>query len=305
MEDELKEYINLVVLIKLFCYKEEIKQKINYQKKDAKLYKKIYTNVAFIKKNVINKYKEIFQYKILCNALRKNNTKILDNIKDYNKIINYENLNDYTLKQIINQLDKNLINKIKNINEPVFLDSINKEFNIKWNFHSISFDNKENKITLKYLDDFEIINFDIYHLLLEQKIDLYRIPFGAYILGYKKLFISFKDSSEIIFQICYIDKKGNYKAEYLFDRYNFVDSNSLLNNINLIGINKLIEQFKRDQVINFISFDNNNFPCYKIINENGKVGQKNNIVSQFSKVKSSVEIDDKNLTQNNFFIQIS
>lgn len=281
MEDKLEENINLVILIKLFCYQEEIKQKINFQKKDAMIYKEIYTNVAFIKKNVISKYKEIFQYKMLCSALRKNNLKILNDIKDRNKIINYKKLNDFILLEIINQLDKNLINKIKNINERVLLDAIQKEDNIKWNYQSISFDNGQNEITVKYLNDFEIINFDIYHLLIKQKLDLIRIPFGAYILGYKKLFISFKSSDEVIFQICIIDKNGNYKAEYLFDRYDFFNSKDLLNNIYLIGINKLIEQFKKDLVINFFSFDNLNFPCYKIINENGKVKQNNYIFSQF------------------------
>ena len=154
MEDKLVEYTNLVILIKLFCYQEEIKQKVNFLKEDAKIYKTIYKNVAFIKKNLINKYKEIFQYKMLCHSLTKNNSKILNKIKDRNKIINYEKINDFILIEIIKQLDKNLINKIKNISENVLLEAIQKEDKIEWNYKSISFDNDQNKITLKYLDDF-------------------------------------------------------------------------------------------------------------------------------------------------------
>jgi len=102
---------DIKILIKLFCFQEEIIQKCssNYTSNhDNKNHK---NDVFLIKKETITKYKNHFNYNALYNFL-KDETNILDIIKE-NGIINYQRLNDSIISSVYKIIPENIINKIE------------------------------------------------------------------------------------------------------------------------------------------------------------------------------------------------
>ena len=147
--------VHLNQLIKIFYFKEEIINNINSQHN----FNNNYNSIILINKIIINKYKNYFNYNVLYQFL-----------KNYGKIRNipYESLNNI-FQDIINYLDKENNNYLKEI--IVKHNNMNTELNL--NQYLLDF--KTNYINinsgpLKYIDDFEIINNDIYNFFIKNKL---------------------------------------------------------------------------------------------------------------------------------------
>ena len=101
----------LSILIKLFYHKEEIISKTKEKTTH------IDTNIIFIKKSFLDRYKKFFEYKKISSFLEKNK-KYSDIIKvnnkiDFSKLNNLLNIFKEHNKNIVEMIEKKDINKIK------------------------------------------------------------------------------------------------------------------------------------------------------------------------------------------------
>ena len=120
---------NIEILLRLYCFEEEIKGKIkNYEK-----YKKENKVGIPINKEFIEEYKKHLEYKNFINKLidYKKNKDILNCLKDENGIINHDKLdknnNLLTIIQTLKKTNTQLVEKINNTD----LKSINFKNGIK------------------------------------------------------------------------------------------------------------------------------------------------------------------------------
>ena len=117
MKNKNKIVINrdIKILLTLFCFQEEIYQKISLSNYETPKNLKIEDNsIVFIKNSLMGKYKKFFNYEILYKFL-KSKTNILDCIKE-NNIINTEKLKSRKiLKEIISQLPDDYNNHIHHL----------------------------------------------------------------------------------------------------------------------------------------------------------------------------------------------
>ena len=108
-----EKHLNIIILIRMFCFQEMMYQKINLQyNKDDKESKNIGDEIIILKKNEMKIYKDFFQYQKLCDELRKKDYQLLKSIKDKNNIINYNKLDDTILLNIIENLPQKLVDTI-------------------------------------------------------------------------------------------------------------------------------------------------------------------------------------------------
>ena len=140
---------DIKILLTLFCFQEEIYQKISLSNYETPRNSKIEDNSAvFIKKSIMEKYKKFYNYEILYKFL-KSKTNILDCIKE-NNIINTEKLKDKEiLDKIASQLPIDFNNKIINIdknNKNKLIEEIENENKKEWNYKMIKYEN--NKLCL-------------------------------------------------------------------------------------------------------------------------------------------------------------
>jgi hypothetical protein len=189
-----KKYINtnsdIKILLTLFCFQEEIYQKISIKNYETpKNSKDKDYSVYIIKKSVMEKYKEFYNYEILYNFL-KNKKSILDCIKD-NNIIDLDKLkNKEILDKITLQLPDNFMNSIDNNdknNKNKLIEEIENENKKEWNYKMIKYE--DNKLCLKFINDFEIINNELYLYLEGQGIKLSKFLLGNYIIENQKILL--------------------------------------------------------------------------------------------------------------------
>ena len=194
-ENENNNIMYIKQLIKIFYFNK----KINEQIKSNKNTLSNNNNIYLINKNIINKYKEFFNYNHLCNILN-NNPKlkeikydILENnfpkiIEEIKKETQY--FNKINLKQLSLELNDNILNK--------------EEININAKFY-------------EYYIDFEIINEDINTFFIQNNIIKKEQNItGIYIAGNNKIFINFIIKYDIIYEICSLDS-NNFEIEYLIE----------------------------------------------------------------------------------------
>ena len=99
--------LNLSILIKLFCFKEDIIGKSHG------VYPLIFTDIFFVKKNILEKYKKFLHFEEISSYLKKHYN-ILDYIKvRVNQRIDYTKLTDSALSHIIINIKKDLYKKIE------------------------------------------------------------------------------------------------------------------------------------------------------------------------------------------------
>ena len=253
-------YDNLAILIKIFCFQEELIQTVNSANNNKQVSKK-YENIFFVSKNIMKIYKDFFKYKSLCENLKKNN------------IINYNMLNDSNISIIISQLPKELINKIekKNINE---LDNkIKENSKDEWKYKYVLYEEPK-YIKLKIIEDFEIINFDIINLL-NKYIDKKNFLLGTIILGNKYIFTSIKDFNLLGHEISNLDINGNLAINYLFDPNEIDDTKIFLDYLDKYGLNNIIEKINKNKDINHVIFNDDIFTIYKV--DEKKIKKKEDI----------------------------
>jgi len=247
------------ILIKIFCFQEEIIQKNNTNYVTSSNANKNDINIVLIKKNTITKYKNYFSYNTLYNFL-KNKTNILDNIKE-NKIINYKKLNDSIISNVYKEIPKNYINIIENIDKKKLLDELSEE---EWNYKVIKYKTSDGqKLELLYIDDFEIINVDLFQLISnEQNIKFKNILLGKIIFGNQKIFISINHFDANIFEIGQLDENGNFNVEYLFNQKDIDDLENFILNLLKLGIEQLLIIVN---AVHEISFNDKKIKCYKVV----------------------------------------
>jgi len=252
---------NEKILLTLFCFQEEI-----YQKNTSKTYEtpknlkgKDYSFYV-LEKSIMEKIKKFYNYEILYNFL-KSKKNILNCIKD-NNIIDTEKLkNKDILNEIISQLPNDFINKINNIDnndKNKLIEEIENENKKEWNYKMIKYE--DNKLHLKFINEFEIISNELYIYLEGQNFKLSKLLLGNYIIGNQKIFIILKGSGEIFYEIGKIEENGIFNIEYLFNPKEIDNSTSFYNNLIKFGL-KLAGKSKE---INDISFYNKQYKLYKV-----------------------------------------
>jgi len=168
-------------LIRIFCFQEEL-QNLFFELSKKNEIKKAY---YLVNSNIILEYKKYFDYDILYNYL-KNNHEILIEIIDKNNNINYSKLlDDKIIDSIINKLDIQYINKVKEKNSykgPLFN---NEDYKVN---EKIVNENKR----IKYISDFAIINYDIlFYFLQTNIIEEKKFIYANFLFGNNRIFISF------------------------------------------------------------------------------------------------------------------
>ena len=288
-------------LIRIFCFQEEL-QKLFFESSKQNEIKKAY---YLVNSNIILEYKKYYDYDILYNYL-KNNHDILNEITDKKNNINYSKLlEDKIMDSIINKLDIQHINKVKekiSYKGPLFN---NEDFKIN---------EVENK-RIKYISDFAIINYDIlFYFLQTNIIEEEKFIYANFLFGNNRILISFKNNNNIFNEIGILDENQNFIIEYLFetqikDIYKKITENNSNNFLSMVFVNQKGDftfDFKtdKDKNNNNQNKDFNNIKFYKIQNiEN--IEKRNNEIKQKEKEKEKINSNsnhNKNETENKQFI---
>jgi len=219
-------------LIHLYLLDKKIKHPVEIPKmKNNKIY--------FIQKKIVDIYKDLYRYNDIINFLE-NDKNILNN----NIELNEDNILDIIPKDIKHVLEK--------INEESFLKDLAREYkynNNIWKYKNLKLENFQ---SIKYIDDFEIIDRDLKEFFKEQK---FKVLKGKYIIGAKGIFIYIRipvdNKSELsIFEIGNFDENGDFNIKYLLDQNEIDNPSKLIDALIDKGIdsifNELISQEKKD-----------------------------------------------------------
>ena len=203
---------NIEILIRLYCFQEEIKGKIkNYDK-----YKADYLGII-VNKDFIEEYKKLLDYKTFINKLinNKKNKHLFDSLKDENGIINHEKLdeNNYLLS-IIDSFKKTNIQLVEKINEMDLNQNMkNKSSQIKCKI-------LEN-VQLFLVDEFEMINHKLLDVISKQLSIKSNSGLCKFIIDkdylYFHIYITDNKDHHIISGLGKFDKNyNNFQMKYIF-----------------------------------------------------------------------------------------
>ena len=195
-------------LIHLYLLDKKIKHPAEIPNmKDNKIY--------FIHKKILDRYKDLYRYNDIINFLENDKNILYNNIE-----LNQDNILDTIPKDIKHNFEK--------INEESFLKDLAREYkyNNMWKYKNLKFGDFQ---SIKYLDDFEIIDHDLKKFFKEQK---FKVLKGKYVIGTKGIFIYIRipleNKSELsIFEIGNFDENGDFNIQYLLDQ-NEIDNPSKL-----------------------------------------------------------------------------
>ena len=236
--DDNKENQNLIQLIKLFYFKKYIINEITETKKKYET-----KEIILIKKDIINKYLESYDY-----------NKLFDYLSKSLKVFNYK---------ILQNNQETIIEQIKNN-----LKDYYEEMNLKENVsNSFNFNGKEYELkqtaytyknkTLMLIDDFDIIDNNIYSFFVNNNIiKLNQGIKGECIAGEGQLLLSYKINGINYFQIViYNDKDDCFMAKYIIEE-SYSVHNKIIDYIKNYGI-KIFLSYKNKEKILF-----GNYSCY-------------------------------------------
>lgn len=241
----------LKTLIQIFCFQEELKQKIKlpFQENNINSY-----SINIISKNAIKNYKEYYHYKELCIYL-KSDISILKPIEEENNLINHNLLNDDIILDMVRHLPKEYIELI-----------LEKELLKKYRKSSknINSNNSNRNSSPKYLTNFEIINF--YQLNAFKSLDFreeYKYYPGECYICDGKIVVIIQDNDIYYYQIGYIDNNDNIITEYYIDA-NCTFDHKLFSNIFIsTSIVSFLKKVYKDKNNNSFNLNNNqNLICY-------------------------------------------
>ena len=225
----------LEILFRIFCFQEELKEKIKNKKND-----KIQLGIL-LDKELMRKIKMNYEYETFVNLIKK--SKLYNNFKDKKAIINSEQLDnaDFLLK-IMKEFIYENPNFISNINDKVInADEINNK--------KIKIYKKKDKINLYYVENFEIVNIKIFELLTKQfDIKNYQINCHYFIGKNNYFFLHIyigMQSIPIITQISKFDN-NDFQVEYIIN-FNNNSCNPLLLHLKEKGIDDLINYFNKNK----------------------------------------------------------
>jgi len=271
---------NLKIIIRLFYYYKELKEKENDSFQELTDEKK--ETVYLINKSWIEKLQNFFEYKELEEYLIDD-----DNNKNSPELIDQNNIfiSDVSINKIINKLPNKYLNKIKNKN----LKDFNKKID-KFNYEKKKLITKKEK---RFLNNIQIINNKIYTQLNDLKYELEDsiIECHLYFIGNKKLLLLFKSQigSEIFDEIGFINKENKFIPEYLFD---YEEKNISLEILNDFFSKKFVSFCLDSQKVNEELIYKNNLTfgfCYKINIPKLNDDSKNNFVNQLLNDSSKAE----------------
>ena len=151
---------NLKILINLYICNEQLKIFIESGNEDPHKY-------YLINKNWLQDYKSYYEFDKIINDV-KTNSIIKNMIKDMkeNKNIFNSSINDKILETIVNYMDDKIKNKLNKKDDNKFINYYSEEPNNE-DFDYIDVHN--NKNTLKYYNNFELVSENIYSALFFQK----------------------------------------------------------------------------------------------------------------------------------------
>ena len=272
---------NIKIIIKIICFQEMIYQRANLKNEKVPL-KYINDEIIVVRKNVMKIIKDFFDYEALIKIIKKDDFKILNPIKDNNKLINYDKINDDSLKEILNHLPEKFIypQKKKNIEE--LFDKMEEENEKELKTYKYIKFEKPKEVKLALLDDFEIINIDIYHYFKNRDNNLNPLfIFGNIIIENKYMFILIKHINNLRYEIGKYNENKTFKIEYILNKNNIGDSKIFLEFIKEKGINYFINNFnfkKNKEDIYYLNYNNEIIACYKVDTKNIKIkpNKKNN-----------------------------
>ena len=238
-----KKVENIEILLRLYCFQEEIKGKINNYDK----YKMDYFGII-ADKDFIEEYKKLLDYKTFINKFidDKKNKQLFKFLKDENGIINHDKLDEKNQLLII-------INEFKKAHPQSFEKINNIKLN-KQNFKTESFQIKCKKMgdtELSLLDEFELINIKIFELIKKQFSFDFNSDFCKFFLGkdytYFHIYLTNIEDTKIISEIGkYENKSNSFKMEYIINCNNLKDNlgNEFFTHIKQIGPDAVINTFK-------------------------------------------------------------
>ena len=234
---------SIKILIKIFIYNQELKDKSN------SVFKKIEKNnkdVIYLLNNLwLEKFQSLFEYKELENHLK--NIFIKDKTK-----INYN-----SIEEIFSNLPYGYINKIKN-KDIAMLNNRIKGIELE------KYVDKENHQEFLYFNNFQIINSIICNELINLKCTFEKIvQVELFYVGNKKIFLKFNEPLNICLdEIGFINEKNIFMPEFLLEnkKISFENLNIFFKSFNIS---------KRDKTFQYSSEDNSiSFWCYSLNNNN-------------------------------------
>ena len=253
--DDNEENQHLIQLIKIYYFKKYIINempgiKIKYETKE----------IILIKKDIINKYLKSYNY-----------TKLSDYLSKTFESINYKNLenNLVTLLKIIKRDLKDYYDEL-NLKEDLAnsFNFIGNEYELKQKPYTY----KEK--TLKYIDDFDIIDKDIFSFFVNYNIiKENQVIKGEYISDEGQIFLAYCYNGVNNFQIISLNNnKDDFISEYIIECENSI-SNIIINIIKSKGI----KSFLQNKIGDKISLANIYCYCYPIkTTSNNKFENKDN-----------------------------
>ena len=251
------------ILFQIYCFQKEIYEKNNSDFETPKNSQSSEYSIFYIKKSVMKKYKKLFDYEYFCKIIEKSN--VLDMLKD-NGYLNYKNAyNDIVLNNLFKYLDNfpNYINKIKTLNKNEIIRILNEKDKKKWENKFVTFQKDNIKEEIKLINEFEIINEDIYNLFLKnQNFDILK---GNYFFGGKKMIILIINKNDAKCLIGNLTSDG-FKSKYLVD-LDSIDKISLqefFDNLIKFGIGNILKGIDKTKEVNKISIDGKQLILYKI-----------------------------------------
>ena len=261
----------LKTLIQIFCFQEELKQKIKlpFQENNINSY-----SVNIINKNAIKNYKEYYHYKELCSYL-KSDISIFKPIEEENNLINHNLLNDDIILDMVRHLPKEFIELImeKELLKKYKTNSINRNSN-----------NTNRNFSPKYLTNFEIINFHQLNAFKSLNFgeDCKYYPGECYICD-EKIVVIIQDNDIYYYQIGYIDNNDNIITEYYIDATCTFDPKLFSNIFISKSITSFLKDVYKDKKNNSFNLNNNQnlvFYCHKIGYDENDANKKETYILQ-------------------------
>ena len=249
VSDSFDENPNLLTLIKIFYFRKFLRSQII---KEHKITNKN-NPIVLVKKAIINKYIEQFDYKILYDFLSKNFAYV-----NYNNLSNNFGIIIKYIKENLTQYYKEFMKK-----ENLLNFNTNEYYLIP---QSVYYDLKP----LTYISDFEIIDDDIFSFFLENKmVQNFQKIKGEYLAEEGKILLNYNFNSSSFYEIGVFDiSNENFIPQYILEESSS-HSKKIMEKFHFSGIKKLLTNVKDNKIqyeYNFICH------CYDI----RKIEVKNN-----------------------------
>ena len=249
------EFPNIIQLAKIINFRNLLIKEMRFSNKND--------SIILIKKEIINKYISYLKYEKIFKILEKD-LGFVDNEsfgKKIDEIINNLKINNVQLYEEIKQREQ----------PPSKIDLTEEEYYLK----PVYFKYKDKK--LLYINDFEIINDDIYYFFLKRKIiQEKQVIKGEYLVIDNKILLCYNLKDSYYFELGINDDKNKrFIIEYIIEEA-FQNKAKMIQIFSTTGIDNVLNKIIDDKV----SVSQISFHCYNILNKEkedlSKIKEKNN-----------------------------